>query len=120
MAEPWAFAGESVSLLGAQGGMVTLVEESSFCISGRSGDIVPGGPQGLFFRDSRILSRFELRLNGHQPEPLAASPVEPFSASFVGRSRTRPGRSESTLMVLRHRYIGRGMREDHPDMLRTR
>ena len=112
MAEPWAFAGESVSLLGAQGGMVTLVEESSFCISGRSGDIVPGGPQGLFFRDSRILSRFELRLNGHQPEPLAASPVEPFSASFVGRSRTRPGRSESTLMVLRHRYIGRGMRED--------
>ncbi|TML65481.1 MAG: amylo-alpha-1,6-glucosidase, partial [Actinobacteria bacterium] len=106
MAEPWAFAGESASLLGAQGGMVTLVEESSFCISGRSGDIVPGGPQGLFFRDSRILSRFELRLNGHQPEPLAASPVEPFSASFVGRSRTRPGRSESTLMVLRHRYIG--------------
>ena len=37
MAEAWTFAGESAALHGP-GGTVTLVEGSSFCISGRSGD----------------------------------------------------------------------------------
>src|SRR5205807_613821 len=49
MPEPWIFAGESPSL-GQPGGTVTLVEGSAFCISGRSGDVFPGSPQGLFFR----------------------------------------------------------------------
>jgi len=92
--------------------MVTLVEGSAFCISGRSGDISGGSPQGLFFRDSRFLSRFELRVNGQQPEPLASTATDPFSAIFALRTRPRPGRADSTLMVFRYRYVGRGMRED--------
>src|SRR4051794_8178351 len=111
MADPYNFSAESPSL-GQPGGMVTLVEGSAFCISGRSGDILAGTPQGLFFRDTRFLSRFELRLNGQQPEPLAATPSDPFSAQFVSRNRPRPGLADSTLVVFRHRYIGRGMRED--------
>jgi glycogen debranching enzyme len=91
---------------------VTLVEGSAFAISGRSGDMVAGSPQGLFFRDTRFLSRFELRVNGQQPEPLAADTPDPFSAVFVSRTRPRHGRADSTLMVFRYRYIGRGMRED--------
>jgi glycogen debranching enzyme len=31
---------------------------------------------------------------------------------FAGRTTPRPGRADSTLVVLRHRYLGRGMRED--------
>ena len=110
-ADPWTFAGESVSL-GQPGGTVTLVQGSAFCISGRSGDIVPGTPQGLFFRDTRILSRLELQVNGAHVEPLAADSTDPFSATFVSRTRPRPGRADSPLLVLRRRYIGRGMRED--------
>ena len=111
MADPWNFTGESVSLRD-EGGSVTLVEGSSFCISGRSGDIAPGSPQGLFFRDSRFLSRLEVRLNNQRPEPLAASTTEPFSAVFVGRTTPSPGQADSALLVFRYRYIGRGMRED--------
>lgn len=111
MADPWNFSGESAPL-GQPGGTVTLVEGSAFCISGRSGDIVPGTPQGVFFRDTRFLSRYEMRVNGQQPEPLASSPTDPFSAVFAGRTRPRPGRDDSPLMVFRHRYLGRGMRED--------
>jgi glycogen debranching enzyme len=111
-ADPWNFAGESVSLLDTHGGTVTLIEGSAFCISGRSGDMSPGTPQGLIFRDTRFVSRFQLRINGHQPEPLAAYPEDPFSCRFVSRSKPRQGRADSTLMVFRHRYIGRGMRED--------
>ena len=110
--DPWTFAGEPPPLVGGGGGVVTLVEGSSFCISATSGDILPHAPHGLFFRDMRFLSRFELRINGHEPQWLASTPIDPFSAKFVGRTQPRPGRADSTLMVFRSRYVGRGMRED--------
>ncbi len=109
--DAWNFTGESVSL-GQHDGIVTLVQGSAFCISGRSGDMTAGAPHGLFFRDSRFLSRFELRLNGQRPEPLASSTPDPFSAVYVSRTRPRAGQVDSTLLVFRHRWIGRGMRED--------
>jgi glycogen debranching enzyme len=111
VADAWAFVGEAVPL-GQPGGTVTLVEGSAFCISGRSGDMQPGTPQGLIFRDTRFLSRLEVRVNGQQPEPLCAAPLDPFSCTFVARTRPRAGRADSTLLVVRNRYIGRGMRED--------
>ncbi|MHB8330022.1 MAG: glycogen debranching N-terminal domain-containing protein, partial [Acidimicrobiales bacterium] len=111
MSEPWTYAGE-VSVLGQSSGVVTLVDESTFAISGRVGDIVPPSAQGLFVRDTRILSRFELRMNGVRPEGLAEASDNPFSATFVARCQPRPGRADSTLMVFRARYIGQGMRED--------
>jgi glycogen debranching enzyme len=111
MADRWTFAGESVPI-GQPTGTVTLVEGSAFCISGRSGDVSPGTPQGLIFRDTRFISRFELRVNDQQPEPLATAPGDPFSCTFVSRTRPRPGRADSHLLVFRQRYIGRGMRED--------
>ena len=98
--------------MGQPGGTVTLVEGSAFAISSRSGDVERGSAQGLFFRDTRFLSRLELRVNGAAPEALAAETPDPFSAVFVSRSRPRPGQADSTLMVFRYRYIGRGMRED--------
>ena len=45
-------------------GAVTVVEGSSFCISSHSGDIFPGGSQGDFYQDTRIMSRWMLRANG--------------------------------------------------------
>ncbi len=93
-------------------GTVTLVEGSAFCISGPSGDVRPGGPQGLFFRDTRFLSGLELRINDQRPEPLAAERTSPFSATFVLRSQPPGGQADSSMMIMRHRYVGRGMRED--------
>jgi glycogen debranching enzyme len=109
--EPWTFASEP-PVLGAAGGVCSLVEGSSFCVSSVSGDIVAGSPHGLFFRDSRLISRFELRLNGNRPEALAHAEPEPFSGFVALRDRPRPGRADSTLMLFRRRWIGRGMRED--------
>jgi glycogen debranching enzyme len=109
--DPWTFSGASPSL-GLLGAAVTLVEGPAFCISGRSGDMVPDTPQGLFFRDTRFISRFEVQVNGQRPEPLSAERTSPFSATFVSRSRPRSGQADSSLLVFRYRYVGRGMRED--------
>ena len=97
---------------GTGGTNVTLVEGSAFAISSANGDMNPGTAEGLFFRDTRFLSRLQLRVNSQSPEPLAMSPTEPFSARFVGRIRPRPGKADSTILISRSRYVGRGMRED--------
>jgi glycogen debranching enzyme len=111
MSDPWTFSGQ-VSATGHAAGTMTLVDESTFIISNAAGDVVRGPAGGLFVRDTRILSRFELRVNGVSPEPLASVSDEPFSATFVSRCPPRPGHADSTLMVFRGRYVGQGMRED--------
>ncbi len=110
MGTPWA-SGSSASL-GGDGDTLTLVDESTFCISDRSGDVVPDHPHGLFVRDTRFVSELRLRVNGRRPEPLAASNTDPFSGTFVSRDHPVDGRADSPLLVLRHRYVGQGMRED--------
>ena len=91
MTEGWAFGGAPP--LPAASGVVTLVEGVTFALSGRTGDIRPGAEQGLFFRDTRFLSRFELTVDGQALEPLSAALTAPFSATFVGRRPPRPGQA---------------------------
>ena len=93
-------------------GTITLIEGTAFCVCLPSGDIVPSGTEGVFYRDTRLASRWELLVDGDPVEPMAVLPGQPFSATFVGRSHPRPGRAESTVLVARTRYVGDGMRED--------
>jgi len=110
MADPWTYAGP-VARTDSSSGAITLVDESTFAISGGAGDI-SGGAQGLFFRDTRIVSTFEMLVDGRPTEPLAAVSDDPFSSTFVSRCPPSSGRADSTLMVFRSRYVGQGMRED--------
>ena len=98
--------------LGAAGDTLTLVDESTFCISDLSGNVVVGHPHGLFVRDTRFVSELTVRVNGRHPELLAASNTDPFSGTFVLRDLPDQGRADSPLLVLRRRYVGQGMRED--------
>ncbi|HET7761899.1 MAG TPA: glycogen debranching N-terminal domain-containing protein [Phycicoccus sp.] len=110
MSEVWDFSGEPVGLDGSSAA-TTLVEGSSFCISAASGDVQPGAATGLFVRDTRILSEWVLEVDGAPVEPLSVMVRDPFHAVFVTRARPRPGAADSTLLVVRERVIGDGMRE---------
>jgi glycogen debranching enzyme len=90
---------------------VTLVEGSTFCLSGRDGSL-DGSARGLYHRDTRVLSDLELLIDDVAPEILTVIPEQPFSCRFVGRTRQLPGHPEATLMVERRRFVGAGMRED--------
>ncbi|MDQ1711460.1 MAG: hypothetical protein QOE45_910 [Frankiaceae bacterium] len=111
MPAPWTFEGESAPLESG-GGVVTLVEGSTFALSGRGGDIRPGGAHGVFVLDVRHLSRLDLAVDGLPVEPLSACVREPFAATYVARGRPVAGRADSTLLVLRDRYVGTGLRDD--------
>jgi glycogen debranching enzyme len=92
-------------------GAVTLVEGSSFCISLPNGDIHADYPHGVFFHDTRILSRLGLTVGGQPLEPLAAEVKEPYRGLFVGRVTRSDGYADSPLIVERLREVGAGIRE---------
>jgi glycogen debranching enzyme len=104
----WSYSGEPASV-GV--GAVTLVEGSSFCICAPSGDI-RGSTHGVFFNDTRILSAWEIALDGAGIESLTVTVGEPWRATFISRAPPRPGRSESTVLMRAERFVGQGMRED--------
>jgi glycogen debranching enzyme len=91
---------------------VTLIEGSTFCISEPGGDVVPDRSQGLFVRDTRMLSRWEVTVDGIEPQPLSVQQSEPYGAAFLGRMPPPAGKADSTLLLIRRRYVGDGMRED--------
>jgi glycogen debranching enzyme len=107
--EAWTFGGQP----GALGDTTTtLVEGGSFCVCERNGDILPGGAQGVYYADTRLVSRWELRVDDAPLETLKVLPAEPYHSAFLGRSPPRPGRADSTMLVIRDRYVGGGLRED--------
>ena len=97
----------------AESGSVTVLEGSSFCISSGTGDITSDdGANGAFFRDTRIISHWVLRVNGALREPLSAQRPRPFEATFVGRAKWPDGRFDSPLVVRQVRHIGPGLQDD--------
>ena len=58
------------------------------------------------------MSRLELDIDGQRLEPLTVNFPAPYSAEFVTRRPPRRGFGDSTLMVVRRRYVGNGMLED--------
>ncbi len=109
MTQAWAYGGSPS--VGASGS-VTLVEGATFCICAPNGDIRTGAEQGLFFRDTRFLSHFALTVDGLELEGLATNRPAPYAGTFITRRPPRAGTADSTLLVVRHRYVGNGMRED--------
>jgi glycogen debranching enzyme len=92
-------------------GSVTLVDGSAFCLCATTGDLRGQEPLGVFFQDTRVLTHWDLTVDGQQPDPLAAQVPEPYRATFLGRLR-RSGLTDTNLLVERHRWIGNGIRED--------
>jgi hypothetical protein len=66
-------------------GAVPPVESAALCVSALSGDISPGRTEGVLSRDTRLVSRWELLIDGEPVEPMAVVPAHPFSATFVGK-----------------------------------
>jgi glycogen debranching enzyme len=112
MGQVWTFDGTPATTMGAPGGQVTLLDGTTFCICEMSGDLRQGGSQGLFVRDTRLISRLELSINGHVPEPLAPQAREPFARTFLSRMPPLPGLADSTMLVARRRLLHDGMSEE--------
>jgi glycogen debranching enzyme len=92
---------------------VSILKGSAFVVSDRIGDIAPrvGDPTGLFYRDMRHLSRWELRLNGRELEALAAESLEYDEAVFYLVEPTGTVYRNPAMSLIRRREVADGMRE---------
>src|SRR5438128_1330111 len=95
-------------ILPVQEPTITLIEGACFAISATTGDMVGSGVNGLYYRDTRILSTWRMLIDGRTPQPLAAHLDTPYQATFLGRASDK---ATSTL-VERKRLVGDGLRED--------
>jgi len=97
-----AFAADERTPVEAPGASVTVVAGNSFLICTPEGDILPGGAQGYFAGDTRLVSALRLRVSGSTPRLLVdeLDGQEVRSVSTVG-DPTRPD-----LMVTRSTLLG--------------
>ena len=63
MSEVWEFGGDSVS---RSAGSITVLEDSTFCMAGATGDVEFGEAHGLFVQDiKRALPGWQTRRSRH-------------------------------------------------------
>ena len=81
-------------------------------MSDRVGDLGGAATHGLIVQDTRFVEHLVLSVDGDRLEPLGVEPIGPHAATFVTRRKPRDGLADSTLLVVRERYVGNGLVED--------
>ncbi|GAA0897005.1 amylo-alpha-1,6-glucosidase [Virgisporangium aurantiacum] len=105
---------------------MSVLDGTTFVVSDGRGDVTPDreDPTGLFHRDTRHLSRWEVRLDGHPLDALHGAATTVDEAVFTLVEPTGTIYRDPTLALTRRRTVGAGMREElrlanHGDAART-
>ena len=95
-------------------GTVSSLQGSTFVVSDSSGDVVasPSEPQGLFFHDTRFLSKWRLTIDGEPLSALSTDDIHYSFAQFFLVRGTGTVYTDSSVSVLRQRFVGDGFHED--------
>ncbi len=88
-----------------------ILDGCTFFYSSATGDLETGNSQGLFYMDVRHLSRWLLRVDGEELEPLSSRGVDYYSARVVGM-RAGADSDGPRLAVRRDRFVTEGAHED--------
>jgi glycogen debranching enzyme len=91
---------------------VLINRDTTFLISDESGDITDGAELGLYVDDTRVLSRYALTVDGHQPVLLAARPTEPSVSLHFLTNPALDGATRGSLTIVRRRCIDDGLVDD--------
>ncbi|MFY1668843.1 glycogen debranching N-terminal domain-containing protein [Plantactinospora sp. WMMB334] len=92
----------------------TILEGLTFIVSARNGDVdpAPGEPDGLYFLDTRFLSRWVVTVDGNRLTPLSVDDLQYFEARFFLVPGEPRHYVSSTQSVIRHRSTVAGMDEE--------
>lgn len=92
---------------------VSILEGSTFVVSDSTGDVDarPDEPAGLFYRDMRHLSCWQVRLDGRALEALSGGAIEYDEALFFLVAPTGSVYRSSAVVMIRRRHVGEGMQE---------
>jgi glycogen debranching enzyme len=92
---------------------VSILEGSTFVVSDPAGDVHarPDEPAGLFYRDMRHLSCWQVRLDGRELTALSGDAIEYDEALFFLVAPTGTIYRNSEVVLIRRRHVGDGMQE---------
>ena len=92
---------------------ISILKGSAFMVSDRLGDVTNsvGNPNGLFYRDMRHLSCWQLRLNGRELSVLSAETLEYDEAVFFLVEPTGTIYRNPAMSLIRRRQVADGLRE---------
>src|SRR5215218_3174749 len=93
---------------------ISILDGSTFVVSDRHGDVEasPDEVEGLFYLDTRFLSRWQLTVNGGKPDVLSVEHGKYFEAQFFLYPPTGTIYENPYLSVIRKRKVGDGFHED--------
>jgi glycogen debranching enzyme len=96
------------------GEQVSILDGATFVVSDRRGDVEasPDEVEGLFHRDTRFLSRWQLSIDGGKPDVLSVENTKYFAAQFFLYPPTGTIYENPYLSVIRKRKVGDGFHED--------
>ena len=93
---------------------ISTLDGSTFLVSNPNGDIDarPDQPEGLFFKDTRHLSKWLLTINGIALDVLSTDSIEYYYAQHFCVPPTGTIYKNPTLSLVRRRFVGNGFVED--------
>src|SRR5919108_597051 len=93
---------------------ISILDGSIFVVSDSHGDVEAGPDQvqGLFYRDTRFLSRWVLTVDGGRPDVLSVENAKYFEAQFFLYPPTGTIYENPYLSIIRKRKVGDGFHED--------
>jgi glycogen debranching enzyme len=93
---------------------ISTLDGSTFLVSNPNGDIDarPDQPEGLFFKDTRHVSKWTLTINGLALVVLSTDAIEYYYAQYFCTPPTGTIYKNPTLSLIRRRFIGNGFVED--------
>jgi glycogen debranching enzyme len=92
---------------------IRVLQGDTFMLSDRRGDVDPalGVPKGLFYKDMRHLSRWQLRLNGRALHPMSTATLEYDEAVFFLIEPAGTVYRNPSVSVVRRRQVACGLLE---------
>jgi glycogen debranching enzyme len=94
-------------------GFVNILDGNTFVVSDVQGDIdaTPNSPSGFFSFDTRFLSKWILTVNGQRVSALSTDDLQYYETRFFLVPGQRTQYVDSTISLIRHRWIGEGFHE---------
>ncbi|TMB86536.1 MAG: hypothetical protein E6J45_13740 [Chloroflexi bacterium] len=87
--------------------MLTVLEGNNFLVADDRGDVLTGS-DGLYYNDTRYLSRWRLLLNGERPQLLSSGTVDYYSAAVYMQNVATPALPAGAVSLIRELFVGEG------------
>jgi glycogen debranching enzyme len=90
---------------------IIILDGCTFWYSGANGDLDTQDHEGFFYQDVRHISRWQLRVDGCEVDPLTTRRVDYFSARIVGKPDDESDDAPQ-VSIRRDRFVTEGAHED--------